>query len=180
MVKPVEEARPEKHQEVEALKTKFGAAKGIVLADYTGVTVAEVSELRRKCREARVEYKVVKNTLARIAAQEVNLGDLVGHFDGPIAVAMSSVDSIAPARVLAGFAKDYQKMTLKVGYLEGRLFSDVEVREIAALPTRDQLLGQVVGMVQAPIAQLIWCLESVLRDVVSVVDEAGKKKAAGA
>jgi large subunit ribosomal protein L10 len=177
MLKPEKSVRPDKHEEVESLKAKFGAAKGIVLADYTGVTVAEVSDLRRKCRDARVEYKVVKNTLARIAAKEANLGDLADHFDGPIAIALSSVDSVAPARVLADFVKEYQKMTLKAGYFEGRVFSDAEVREIAALPPREILLGQLVGAVEAPIAQLIWCIESVLRNVVSVVDEAGKKKA---
>jgi large subunit ribosomal protein L10 len=177
MLKPEKAVRPEKQQEVEALAAKFGAAKGIVLADYTGVTVAEVSDLRRKCKDARVEYKVVKNTLARIAAKEANLGDLADHFDGPIAIALSSVDSVAPARVLADFVKEYQKMTLKAGYFEGRVFSDAEVREIAALPPREILLGQLVGAVEAPIAQLIWCIESVLRNVVSVVDEAGKKKA---
>jgi large subunit ribosomal protein L10 len=177
MLKPEKAVRPEKQQEVEALAAKFGAAKGIVLADYTGVTVAEVSDLRRKCKDARVEYKVVKNTLARIAAKQANIGELADHFDGPIAIALSSVDSVAPARVLADFVKEYQKMTLKAGYFEGRVFSDAEVREIAALPPREVLLGQVIGAVQAPIAQLIWCIESVLRNVVTVVDEAGKKKA---
>ena len=179
MVKAAKEARPEKQQEVEALKAKFGAAKGIVLADYTGVTVAEVSELRRKCREAKVEYRVVKNTLARIAAKEVALEELAGHFDGPIAVALSSVDAIAPAKVLADFIKDYQKMTVRAGYFDGRVYSETQVKEIASLPSREQLLGQVIGVVQAPMAQLVYCIESVLRNVVTVVEEAGKKKAAG-
>ena len=98
--------KPEKQQEVEALKTKFGEAKGIVLADYTGVTVAEVSELRRKCREARVEYKVVKNTLARIAARDADIEDLVDHFDGPIAIALSSVDTGGPGQGAVGLRQD--------------------------------------------------------------------------
>lgn len=180
MVRQEKPARPEKQQEVEALKTKFGAAKGIVLADYTGVTVAEVSELRRKCRDAKVEYKVVKNTLARIAAREASLGDLADHFDGPVAVALSSVDSVAPARVLSAFSKDFQKLTLKVGYFEGRVYSEAQVKEIAMLPPREQLLAQVIGTVGAPMAQLVYCIESVLRNLVSVIDEAGKKDARGA
>jgi len=179
MARPERAVRPEKQAEVEALKVQFGAAKGIVLADYTGVTVAEVSELRRKCMGAKVEYKVVKNTLARIAAKELNLGGLADHFDGPTAVALSSVDSIAPARVLTDFAKEYQKMTLRVGYFEGRLCSGAEVKEIAALPPREHLLGSVIGAVQAPMSQLVWCIESVLRNLVTVLDEAGKKKATG-
>jgi large subunit ribosomal protein L10 len=180
MAKVEKPARPEKQQEVEALKTKFGAAKGIVLADYTGVTVAEVSELRRKCRDAKVEYKVVKNTLARIAARETSLGELADHFDGPVAVALSSVDSVAPSRVLSDFIKDYQKMTLKAGYFEGRVYSEAQVREIALLPPREQLLAQVIGAIQGPMAQIVYCVEAVMRNLVSVIDEAGKKKGAGA
>lgn len=167
--------RPEKQQEVEALKTKFGAARGIVLADFTGVTVAEVSELRRKCRSAGVEYKVVKNTLARIAAKDAALEGLVDHFDGPIAIALSTVDAVAPARVLADFVRAYQKMNLKVGYFDGRIYSGVEIVEIANLPSREVLVAQVIWAVESPISQLIWCLESALRDVISVIDQAGKK-----
>jgi large subunit ribosomal protein L10 len=175
MVKAERVVRPEKQQEVDTLKTKFGAAKGIVLADFTGVTVAEVSELRRKCREARVEYKVVKNTLARIAARDAALEGLVGHFDGPIAIALSTVDAVAPARVLANFVKAYQKMTLRVGYFDGRVYSDAQIFEIANLPSKEALMAQLIGVVQAPISQVIWCIESGLRDVISVIDQAGKK-----
>jgi large subunit ribosomal protein L10 len=175
MVKAERVVRPEKQQEVEALKTKFSAAKGIVLADFTGVTVAEVSELRRKCRDAGVEYKVVKNTLAKIAARDASLEGLVGHFDGPIAIALSTKDSVAPARVLANFVKDYQKLTLKAGCFDGQIYSNAQVLEIASLPAKEVLIAQVIGAVEAPIAQVIWCIESVLRDVVSVIDQAGKK-----
>jgi large subunit ribosomal protein L10 len=178
MAKAERVIKPEKQQEVEALKTKFGEAKGIVLADYTGVTVAEVSALRRKCREARVEYKVVKNTLARIAARDADIEGLVGHFDGPIAIALSSVDSVAPARVLSDFVKTYQKMSLKVGYFDGRIYRDAEIAEIANLPSREVLLAHVIGAIEAPISQLIWCIESGLRDVISVIDQAGKKAGA--
>jgi large subunit ribosomal protein L10 len=175
MAKAEKAVRPEKQQEVETLRTKFSAAKGIVLADFTGVTVAEVSELRRKCREARVEYKVVKNTLAKIAARDADLEGLVDHFDGPIAIALSSVDAVAPARVLAGFVRDYQKLTVKAGYFDGRLYSDTQVAEIANLPPREVLLGQVIGAIQGPISQVVWCIESGLRDVISVIEQAGKK-----
>jgi large subunit ribosomal protein L10 len=175
MVKAEKTVRPEKQQEVEALKTKFGAAKGIVLADYTGVTVAEVSELRRKCRDAKVEYKVVKNSLARIAARDLNLEELAGYFEGPVAVALSAVDSVAPARVLADFIRDKQKLTFKVGYLEGRVYSNAQVAEIASLPPREYLLAQVIAAVEAPLAQLVFCIESVVRNVVTVIDQASKK-----
>ncbi|HVP56671.1 MAG TPA: 50S ribosomal protein L10 [bacterium] len=175
MAKAQRVIRPEKQQEVESLKTKFGAAKGIVLADFTGVTVAEVSELRRKCRGAGVDYKVVKNSLAKIAARDAALEGLVDHFDGPIAIALSSVDAVAPARVLSDFVRTYQKMILKVGYFDGRIYSDAQIPEIASLPSREILVAQVIGAIEAPISQLIWCIESGLRDVISVIDQAGKK-----
>ena len=119
--------RPEKKEAVETLKEKFSSAKGIVLADFTGLTVSEANELRRMCREAQVEYRVIKNTLARIAAREADLDDLVEHFDGPVAVAMSVADSVAPARVLAEFRRAAQKLTFKAGYVEGRVFSSDEI-----------------------------------------------------
>jgi len=178
MAKPGRVIKPEKQQEVETLRAKFGEAKGIVLADYTGVTVAEVSELRRKCREAGVEYKVVKNTLAKIAARDADIAGLADHFDGPIAIALSSVDTAAPARVLSDFVKNYQKMTLKVGYFDGRIYSQAQIDEIANLPSREVLVALLIGTIQSPISQLIWCLESGMRDVVSVIDQAGKKAGA--
>ena len=99
----------------------------------------------------------------------------IDHFDGPIAIALSTVDAVAPARVLADFVKAYQKMNLKVGYFDGRIYSGVEIVEIANLPSREVLVAQVIWAVEAPISQLIWCLESALRDVISVIDQAGKK-----
>jgi large subunit ribosomal protein L10 len=167
--------RPEKIEAVENLKIKFSAAKGIVLADYTGLTVSEANELRRKCRAAGVEYTVVKNTLARIAVKEAEIADLDKQFDGPIAVAMSDADSIAPARVLADFRREFQKLTFKGGYVEGRLFSPEQIREIASLPPREGLLAQIIGAVNAPMAQIVWTLEGMLRSLVSIIDQVSKQ-----
>lgn len=169
-------ARPEKREAVETLKGKLSAAKGIVLADYTGLTVGEADDLRRRCREADVEYRVVKNTLARIAVREAELAELEPHFDGPIAVALSRTDSIAPARVLAEFKKAVQKITFRAGYMEGRLCSAEEIREIATLPSREGLLAQVIGTVQAPMGQIVWTVEGILRNLISVIDQVSKQK----
>jgi len=167
--------RPEKAEAVEMLKGKLRSAKGIVLADFTGLTVSEANDLRRKCREAAVEYRVVKNTIARLAVKGAEIEELEGHFNGPVAVALSETDSIAPARVLAEFRKATQKLTFKAGYVEGRLFTAEEVREIAALPSREGLLAQVIGAVQAPMSQIVWTVEGILRDLISVVEQASKK-----
>jgi large subunit ribosomal protein L10 len=167
--------KPEKIEAVEVLKGKFSAAKGIVLADFTGLTVAEADDLRRRCREAEVEYRVVKNTLAKIAARESELAELGEYFHGPVAVAMSEKDSVAPARVLAEFRKAVQKMVFIGGFLEGRVFPPEEVRRIASLPPREGLLAQVVAAVQAPMGQIVWTLDGLLRNLVSIVDQASKK-----
>jgi large subunit ribosomal protein L10 len=167
--------RPEKKEAVETLKSKFSSARGIILADFTGLTVDEANLLRRNCREAQVEYKVVKNTLARIAAREAELGELAEHFDGPIAVAMSEEDSVAPARVLAEFRRQVQKITFKAGYVEGRMFSPEEIRQIAVLPSREGLLAQLLATIEAPMGQIVWALEGVLRNLVSIIDQASKK-----
>jgi large subunit ribosomal protein L10 len=167
--------KPEKIEAVEKIKGKFSNAKGIVLADFTGLTVAEANDLRRKCREAEVEYLVVKNTLARIAAREAELADLEEYFQGPIAVAMSQTDSVAPARVLAEFRKAVQKPVFIGGFVDGRLYPPEEIRRIANLPSREGLLAQVIGAVQAPMAQMVWTLDGLLRNLVSILDQASTK-----
>jgi large subunit ribosomal protein L10 len=166
--------KPEKIEAVEKMKGKFSEAKGIVLADFTGLTVEEANDLRRKCREAAVEYMVVKNTLARIAAREAELAELEEYFQGPIAVAMSQADSVAPARVLAEFRKAVQKPVFIGGFVDGRLYPPAEIRRIANLPSREGLLAQVIGAVQAPMAQMVWTLDGLLRNLVSIIDQASK------
>lgn len=168
--------RPEKIETVEVLRNRFSNSRAIVLADFTGLTVAEVNELRRKCKSAKVEYSVVKNTLARIAARQANIEDLVQHFQGPVAVATSTVDSIAPVKVLDEFSKAVQKLSLKVGYLDGKIFNPRELKAVAALPPREVLLGQVIGAIQAPIAQIVWTVEGILRNLVSIIDQAAQKR----
>jgi large subunit ribosomal protein L10 len=154
--------KPEKIEAVEALKARFGTAKGIVLADFTGLTVEEANDLRRKCREAQVEYRVVKNTLARIAAHETEMEEL-------------ETDSVAPARVLAEFRKAVQKPVFIGGFLEGQVYAPEELRRIAILPSREGLLAQVIGAIQAPMGQIVWTLEGLMRNLVSILDQASKK-----
>ncbi len=168
--------RPEKVKTVEALRNRFSNSRGIVLADFTGLTVAEVNELRRKCKSAKVEYSVVKNTLARIAVKQANLDVLTEYFEGPVAVATSAEDSIAPVKVLDEFSKQVQKLTLKAGYIDGKVFAPKELKAIAALPPREVLLGQVIGAIQSPLAQIVWTIEGVLRNLVSIIDQAAQKK----
>ncbi len=176
MASPEKKAvRPEKAEAVEFLKQKFTDAQGIILADFTGLTVHEANDLRRRCREAQVEYRVIKNTLARLAAREADIAELEEHFQGPVAVAMSETDSIAPARVIAEFRKEVQKPVFKAGYVEGRIYAPEDVRRIALLPSREGLIAQVIGAVEGPMAQLVMTLEGVMRNLISVLEQASRK-----
>lgn len=168
--------RPEKVRTVEVLRDRFSNSRGIVLADFTGLTVAEVSELRRKCKSANVEYSVVKNTLARIAARQANLEVLVEHFRGPVAVATCIEESIVPVKVLDEFARRVEKISLKVGYLDGKLFMPKDLKVIASLPPREVMLGQVIGAIQSPLAGILWTVEGVLRNLVSIIDQLAQKR----
>lgn len=168
--------KPEKIEAVETLKEKFSAAEGFVLADYTGLTVEEANQLRGKCKEAEVEYTVVKNTLARIAAREAKIEGIEDFIDGPTALALSVKDPTAPARVLAEFMREAQKMAFRGGYLDGRAYSAEQIKEISRLPGKDGLIAQVIGMLNAPMAQIVWSLEGTLRNLVSVIDQISKKK----
>lgn len=168
--------KPEKIEAVEILKEKFSTAEGLVLADYTGLTVEEANELRGRCKEAEVEYTVVKNTLAKIAAREADIEGIVDYIDGPTALALSVKDSIAPARVLAAFMREAQKMAFRGGFLDGRAYSAEQIREISRLPSKAGLIGQVIGVLNAPMAQIVWSLEGTLRNLVSVIDQISKKK----
>jgi large subunit ribosomal protein L10 len=176
MASPEKTVRPEKKEAVETLKEKFSKAKGIILADYTGLTVSEANDLRRKCIEAQVEYRVIKNTLARIAAREADISELGEHFQGPIAIAMSEADSVAPARIVADFRRAVQKLTFKAGYVEGQMYMPEDLRRIAALPSREGLLAQVIGAIEAPMGQVVMTLEGIMRNLVSVLEQASKKQ----
>jgi large subunit ribosomal protein L10 len=168
--------KPEKIEAVELLKDKFSTAEGFVLADYTGLTVEEVNELRGKCKEAQIEYRVIKNTLAKIAVKDADIEGVDGFIDGPTAVALSVSDSTAPARVLAAFMREVQKMAFRGGYLDGQAYSADEIKEISRLPGKDGLIAQVIGALNAPMSQIVWSLEGTLRDLVSVIDQISKKK----
>ena len=168
----------EKQAIVAGLKEKLTTAKGAVLTNYRGLTVAQDTQLRRKLREAGVEYRVVKNTMTRIAAQEGGVEDLVPHLEGPTALAVSFTDPVAPARVISEFVKEHKLKTLEVkaGLVEGKVISAEGVKALANLPSREVLLSQVLAGMQAPIAGLVNVLQGSIRNVVYVLDAVRQQK----
>lgn len=143
--------RAEKERIVADIATKLKESKGTVLVDYRGLNVAQVTELRKQLREAGIEFKVYKNTLARRATQEVDLTELDQYLVGPTAIAFSAEDAIAPAKIIADFAKQNDKLEMKAGIIEGKLADVEELKAIAQLPSREGLLSMLLSVLQAPI-----------------------------
>lgn len=128
-----------------------GAASAVVV-DYRGLTVEQDTQLRKKLREAGVSYKVYKNTMIRFAAKGTEFEALEPHLEGPTALAVSKEDATAPARVLAEFAKKADKLELKAGVVEGTYYDEKGIQVIATIPSREILLGKLLGSIQSPIA----------------------------
>ena len=136
---------------VDEIKAQLDGAKSMVVVDYRGISVADVTELRKQCREAGVVYKVYKNTMIRFAAKGTAFEALEPHLEGPTALAVSKDDATAPARILAEFAKKADKLEIKGGIVEDTYYDAKGMQVIATIPSREVLLGRLLGSMQSPI-----------------------------
>lgn len=168
--------RPEKAGKVAELKDLLISSKGVVLVDYCGLTVAEDTELRSKMREAGVKYMVAKNTFIRIAAQEAGIEGLDAYLEHNTAVAFSAEDPVAPAKILNDFSKDHKALEIKAGVLDGKVIGLDEVKAVAELPSREELLAKLVGSMQAPISGLVNVLQGTIRNFVYTLEAVRQKK----
>lgn len=137
-----------------------GAASAVVV-DYRGLTVEQDTQLRKKLRESDVSYKVYKNTMIRFAVKGTEFEALVPHLEGPTALAVSKADATAPARILADFAKTADKLELKAGVVEGTYYDEKGIQVIATIPSREILLGRLLGSMQSPIANFARVLNQI-------------------
>lgn len=163
--------REERVARAAALGQALRAAQGAVLTDYRGLTVADLTELRRQLRQGQVEFRVVKNTLARRATEELGLTGLHPFLEGPTAIAFARGDPLAPSRILSQATRALPQLKIKGGYLEGRIVSREEVFALAALPSRAVLLARLVGVLQAPLRRLAGGLAGNLRGLVVALDQ---------
>ncbi|MCM8712075.1 50S ribosomal protein L10 [Clostridium sp. SYSU_GA19001] len=136
-------------------------AQGMVFAKYQGLTVEEDTELRKKLREAGIEYKVYKNTLTTLAARELGLEGIVPYLEGPVSVAFGYEDATAPARILNDFAKTHKKLELKAGIVEGDVYDAKGVEKLASIPSREVLIAQLLGSFKAPLSNLAYLLNAI-------------------
>ena len=137
---------------VEEISAAIKDAQSVVLVDYRGLTVEQDTKLRKELREAGVNYKVYKNTMMNFAFKGTDFESLAPYLEGPSAVAISTSDATAPARVLAKFAKSAEALEIKAGVVEGTLYDANGMKSIASIPSRDELLSKLLGSIQSPIA----------------------------
>jgi len=152
----------QKKQVVSEIAEKIRNAKSVVLVEYKGLTVEKANELRNKCREAGVEYKVYKNTLMRFAFEELGYNDMSVNLEGPNAIALSYEDEVSAAKVTNDFAKNSNDtITLKAGIAEGKIMNAEEIKALASVPSREILLGQLAGVLQGNIRNLAYMLDQI-------------------
>ena len=161
--------RDEKEERIAELRDKFMRARAAIVTDYRGLKVSELNELRRKLRDSGIEYRVVKNTLTRLAVKETAARPLADHLTGPCAVALGYEDEVTPAKVVLDFAKTSGKLQVKMGVLRGRLIDAESLKKVITLPPRAELQAQLLGLLSTIPARLLGVMSAVPRDFVSVL-----------
>lgn len=170
--------KKQKESAVEALADEIGRHSVILLSDFTGMSVETATEIRRRFREESVKFRVVKNSLARRALQEIGASALAEHLTGPNAVVLSESDPVGPAKILVEFEKKNDTPKIRTGWVDATIVSAAEIRRMADLPSREQLLAQIAAGFQAPVSNFARLMSEMLRRLVSTLDEVGKSKAA--
>ena len=150
-----------KKQVVAEIKEKLEQAQSVVLYDYRGLTVEQVTKLRNECRKAGVEYVVYKNNLIGLAAKELGIEGLDDYLKGPTAVAFGMTDAVAPAKILAGFVKEIKKTEVKGGILEGKVIDVAGVDTLASMPSREVLIARIMGSMMSSVSKFVYCLEAI-------------------
>ena len=172
--------KAQKQEVVTALAGKLRRASTVYVTDFTGLNVARITDLRRRLRAAGVEYVVVKNTLALRALGEAQVTGLEPHLEGPTGLVFGGADPVAAAKVLTDFAKEHEKPALKIGLVDGKTVTPEQVKRLAALPARPELLAQMGGALKAPLQGFVGALNGLLFMMVGALEALHGKRAEGA
>lgn len=169
--------RSEKTEAIATLEKEFSEATGIYMTDFTNINVEKMTKFRADMRSSGGRYIVVKNTLARIALEKCGLNQLIPYLDSPIGVAITRGDAIGPAKVIREFGKKNKNLLdLKVAYIDGNLFSGDEAAKIAALPSREVLLSEILSCLSSPMSNFVGALNEILAKFVRTLNAVLNKK----
>lgn len=168
--------RAEKTEVIENLHKTFAENGSVILLNFKGITVPDITALRDRIRESQGGYAVVKNTLALRAAEGTPLDSVRDHFSGPTAIAYTAEDPVALAKTLRDFVKTQEGMDFKVGVLDGKVLSKAQVAELADLPSREELLAKLLFLLNAPLTRLVTALQSPVRNLAVVLGQLEGKK----
>lgn len=161
------------------LAKRLGEAQTLYLTDFTGLSVKAITDLRARFRAQGVDFVVAKNTLLRRAVDGLDLPDISEHLQGPTGIVLGTEDPVAPAKTLKEFARDHEdRPAVKVAIVERRTLEPSEVKRLADLPSRDQLLGGIAGSMTAPVAGIVGALAAVIRDIAYMVEEVARSREA--
>ena len=169
-------ATQEKIDIVQAYADKFKSAKSVYLTDFSGIDVPTITGMRKKFRDENIEYKVLKNRLAKRSLQAAEINELEEHLTGVNAFVISYDDPVAPAKIIKEYNKKKEILKLKVVYLEGQVFSADKAAALADLPSREELLAKFVGLLQAPLAKLMGTLQASMQKLAGTLDAVKNSK----
>jgi large subunit ribosomal protein L10 len=164
-------ARPEKVAAVESVAEVFKESRSVVLNDFTGLDVEKISELRKLCRENNVEFRVVKNTLAKLGIKDTDAAGLDAYFEGPTALAISRENENMGAKILAKFAEEHEAPKFKAGFVDGNVIDATAVLTLSKLPSKEELLSKVLAGIKSPANGLVSVLQGPLRGLVNVLNQ---------
>ena len=167
---------PEKEAVLLDTQQRIKDVRGLYLADFSGMTVASLSLLRKRCREQGVQFRVIKNTLLKRAFHERGIQDFDEHLVGPTGLVFSKDNEMAPAKILADFAKEFEKPRLKAAVVDGRLYDDKAIIRLAKLPSREVLLSQLIATFVAPLSNLLGAMNALLAIPANMADALQREK----
>lgn len=161
--------RAQKEEMVASIRAAFESAKSVILANHSGIDVNTVNELRAEFRANNVQYRVVKNTLAKLALKDTDLDTIADLFRGPTAIAYSEEDAVSPAKVIKDFASEHDEYEVRGGYLDGNVLNADGVRELADMPTKDEMRSKVLSLFQAVPTKFVRTLNAAPSDFVQLL-----------
>ena len=171
--------RNEKSEIISEIKELLESSTAVYLTDYHGINVEDISSIRNQFRDEGVRYKVYKNTLVKRALDEVGKYDKIAdHLVGMTGFAFTSADPLAPAKIINKYFGDKEKLSLKACYVEGEYFEGSQLKTLATLPTKNELIASIMGSLDSPVSGIVGAINAVMRDLVSVVEQISQREAA--